>query len=323
MSQAVLLFAGQGAQRVGMGGDLAAASPRARALFERADEALGFGLSRVMFEGPDEELTRTSRCQPALFVHGLACLELLRERCPGLTPVAAAGLSLGEFTAHAAAGSFGFEDGLRLVARRGELMEEACRATRGAMAAMIGGAEADVVRLAAACGVDVANFNAPGQIVLSGPVDGIEAAVAMAKDFGVRRAVTLHVAGGYHSRLMTAARERLAGELAAVPIVPPTLPVICNVDAREVSRPDEIRDTLARQVTGAVRWTDTIRLLRERGHTTFVELGPGKVLSGLVAKIDREATVHSVDDLASLKALAPHLDPGMKTTDCADCTDVE
>lgn len=310
MSEAVLMFSGQGAQRVGMGKDLAAASPRARELCERADSVLGFALSRVMFEGPDEELTRTSRCQPALFLHGLMCLDLLRERCPGLRPVAAAGLSLGEFTAHAAAGTFGFDDGLRLVARRGAFMEEACQATRGAMAAMIGGEEAEVVRLAAACGVDVANFNAPGQIVLSGPVDGIEAAVARAKEFGVRKAVVLNVAGGYHSRLMAAAQERLVGELAAVAIAMPTLPVVCNVDAREVSEPGEIRATLARQVTGSVRWTDSIRLLRSRGHRRFLELGPGKVLSNLVGKIDREASVLAVEDLASLEAAAAAMGEG-------------
>jgi [acyl-carrier-protein] S-malonyltransferase len=245
-----------------------------------------------------------------LFLHGLMCLDLLRERCPGLRPVAAAGLSLGEFTAHAAAGTIGFDDGLRLVARRGAFMEEACQATRGAMAAMIGGDEAEVVRLAAACGVDVANFNAPGQIVLSGTVEGIEAAVARAKDFGVRKAVALNVAGGYHSRLMAVAQERLIDELAAVAITTPKLPVVCNVDAREVSEPGEIRATLARQVTGSVRWTDSIRLLRARGHTNFLELGPGKVLSGLVGKIDREASVLAVEDLASLEAAAAALGEG-------------
>jgi [acyl-carrier-protein] S-malonyltransferase len=307
MSAVILLFAGQGAQKVGMGKDFVAASPRARELCGRADEVLGFALSDVMVDGPDDELTRTSRCQPALFLHGLMCLELLRERCPGLESVATAGLSLGEFTAHAAAGTFGFDDGLRLVARRGEFMEEACAATRGAMAAMIGGEEAEVVRLAADCGVDVANYNAPGQIVLSGAADGIAAALAKAREFGIRRAVALNVAGAYHSRLMAGAQEKLAAELARVRLDRPRMPVVCNVDAREVADPAEIRASLARQVTGSVRWTDSIRRLRQRGQATFLELGPGRVLSGLIGKIDRDATVHAVEDLASLEAAAAAL----------------
>jgi [acyl-carrier-protein] S-malonyltransferase len=177
MSDVVLLFSGQGAQKVGMGKDFHEASETARGLFKKADEALGFSLSQVMFEGPDEELTRTSRCQPALYLHGLVALALLKERVGGLNPVAAAGLSLGEFTAHAAAGTFTFEDGLKIVARRGLFMEEACQATQGSMAALIGGEEDAVKALATECDVDVANFNAPGQIVLSGTVAGIDAAV--------------------------------------------------------------------------------------------------------------------------------------------------
>ena len=307
MSRVVLLFAGQGAQKVGMGKDLAEASPKAREMVERADEALGFALSEVMFEGPEEELTRTSRCQPALYLHGLMCLEVLRERCPGLEPVAAAGLSLGEFTAHAAAGTFGFEEGLRLVAKRGAFMEEACEETRGAMAAMIGGDEEIVTRLAAECGVDVANFNSPGQIVISGAAEGIKQATAKAKEFGIRRAIPLKVAGAYHSRLMASAREKLAAELAQVEISEPRFPVVCNVDAKVVASPGEIRSSLERQVTGSVRWVDSIRLLREQGHETFLELGPGKVLAGLVAKIDRAAKVVTLEDLAGIEAVAAEL----------------
>jgi [acyl-carrier-protein] S-malonyltransferase len=255
-----------------------------------------------MFDGPDEELTKTSRCQPALYLHGLMALALIRERLPNLVPVAAAGLSLGEFTAHAAAGTFSFEDGLRLVARRGEFMEAACLATEGAMAALIGGEESQVRALAAAADVDVANLNAPGQIVLSGTASGIDAAIAQAKDFGIRRAIKLNVAGAYHSRLMQSAQDQLAAELATVSFQSPALPVVCNFGACLVSDAAEIRSMLENQVTGSVRWTESIQLLIARGHRTFLELGPGKVIAGLVSKIDKEVTVHSVEDLASLEA---------------------
>jgi len=287
-----------------MGRDLVEASPKAREMCDRADEVLGFALSKVMFEGPEEELTRTSRCQPALFLHGLMCLELLRERCPGLDPVAAAGLSLGEFTAHVAAGTLSFESGLQLVAKRGAFMEEACNATGGAMAAMIGGDAEVVARLAGECGVDVANFNAPGQIVISGDAAGIKEAVAKAKEAGIRRAIPLKVAGAYHSRLMDSAREKLAAELKQVDFAAPRFPVVCNVDAKEVATAEEIRSSLERQVTGSVRWVDSIRLLRGQGHGEFLELGPGKVLAGLIAKIDRDAKVLPIEDLAGVEAAA-------------------
>jgi [acyl-carrier-protein] S-malonyltransferase len=301
MSDVVILFSGQGAQKVGMGKDWAEHSATARGMVRRADEVLGYGLSEVMFEGPEDELTRTSRCQPALYLHGLMGLALLRERLPNLRPVAAAGLSLGEFTAHAAAGTFSFEDGMKLVSRRGTFMEEACEATTGAMAALIGGDEAQVRALAESAGVDVANLNAPGQIVLSGAVAGIDDAVARAKDFGIRRAIKLNVAGAYHSRLMQSAQDQLAAELVGVSMETPGIPVVCNFEARAVSEAGEIRSMLERQVTGSVRWTESIQALIGMGHRTFVELGPGKVIAGLVGKIDKDATVHSIEDLASLE----------------------
>ena len=302
MSQIVLLFSGQGAQKVGMGKDWVESSATARSMAVQADQALGFSISDIMFDGPDEELTKTSRCQPALYLHGLMALALIRERLPNFVPVAAAGLSLGEFTAHAAAGTFSFEDGLRLVARRGAFMEEACLATEGAMAALIGGEESQVRALAKAADVDVANLNAPGQIVLSGSAAGIDSAIAQAKDFGIRRAIKLNVAGAYHSRLMQSAQDQLAAELATVSFHPPALPVVCNFGASLVSDAAEIRNMLENQVTGSVRWTESIQLLIARGHRTFLELGPGKVIAGLVSKIDKEVTVHSVEDLASLEA---------------------
>ncbi len=302
MMDVVLLFSGQGAQRPGMCLDWFASSKTARSMMAKADRVMDFRLSEVMFDGPDEELTRTSRCQPALYVHGLVGLALLKERLPDLNPVAAAGLSLGEFTAHAAAGTFSYEEGLRLVARRGAFMEEACEATKGSMAAMIGGDEDAVRKLAEDCDVDVANYNAPGQIVLSGSGEGIDAAVEKAKEAGVRRALKLNVAGAYHSRLMRSAQDKLAVELESASIVAPSIPVVCNYGAAEVAEAGEIRSMLEKQVTGSVRWTESIRLLRAMGHTKFLELGPGKVLAGLVAKIDKDAVVLSIDDMASLEA---------------------
>lgn len=302
MSKIVLLFSGQGAQKVGMGKDFAENSALARSIVHQADESLGYSISEIMFEGPDEELTKTSRCQPALYLHGMIALALLKKRLPNFEPIAAAGLSLGEFTAHAAAGTFSFEDGLRLVARRGEFMEEACLATQGAMAALIGGDEEQVRALAKATDVDVANLNAPGQIVLSGTVSGIDSAVSQAKEFGIRKAIKLNVAGAYHSRLMRSAQDKLADELSGVAMNSPSIPVVCNFGACTVSDPAKIQEMLEKQVTGSVRWTESIQTLIAMGHRTFLELGPGKVLAGLVGKIDNDAIVYSVEDLASLES---------------------
>ena len=273
----------------------------------KADATLGYALSQVMFEGPMEELTRTSRCQPALYTHGLALWEVLKARVPDLEVVACAGLSLGEFTAHAAAGTFSFETGLNLVFRRGAFMEEACEATRGAMVAMLGGEEAAIRELAAECEVDVANLNAPGQIVLSGSVEGIEAAAAKAKDKGIKRAIVLPVAGAYHSRLMAAAQAKLATELAGAAMVSPRVPVVSNFEAAVVSDPEAIRGALTSQVTGSVRWVESMQLLIAQGHTLFIELGPDATLAGLMGKIDKSVKVISIKDAASLEAAVGEL----------------
>jgi [acyl-carrier-protein] S-malonyltransferase len=304
----VLLFSGQGAQKVGMGQDLAENFPKAKAVFDRANEILGFDLSQVMFEGPIEELTRTSRCQPALYAHGLAIWEVLKDRVPDLNIAACVGLSLGEFTAHAAAGTFDFETGLKLVFQRGSFMEEACAETQGGMAAMIGGEESSVRELAAACDVDVANLNAPGQIVLSGSTAGIKAAVAQAKGKGIRKAVELQVAGAYHSRLMKSAQDKLAAVLAQTPLNPPQIPVISNFAARAVSDAPDIRETLEKQVTGSVRWSESMQLLISQGQQHFLELGPGGVLSGLMGRIQKGTPVFAIEDAESLEEAIAELD---------------
>lgn len=296
----VLLFSGQGAQKVGMGKDLAETYPSVKALFDEADAALGFDLTQVMFEGPVEELTRTSRCQPALFTHGLAVWKVLQERIPGLEVSATAGLSLGEFTAHAAAGTFDFATGLNLVFQRGKFMEEACEETKGGMAAMIGGTEEAVRELAAECDVDVANLNAPGQIVLSGSVEGIARAAEGAKAKGIVKAVILQVAGAYHSRLMKSAQEKLASEMARIDIKTSSVPVYCNYEARPVSGPDDVREMLTRQVTGSVRWAESLSKLIAEGNNLFLECGLLGQIAGMMKRIDKTVKVLSIEDVPSL-----------------------
>ncbi len=302
-----LLFAGQGAQAVGMGQDLAAEFVEAADLFRRADEVLGRKLSEIAWHGPIEELTRTSNCQPALYVYGLACLSVLRD-IAGMFPVtAAAGLSLGEWTAHAAAGTFSFEDGLRLVEQRGRFMEAACEATSGAMAAMIGTDESAVRALASATDVDVANLNAPGQIVISGERAKVEMAVGLAKEHGIRRATLLNVAGAYHSRLMETAYQQVGEALLQVVLQKPEFPVISNVTGAQVESADEIRETLQEQVTATVRWTDCMEKMLAMGCDLFLELGPGGVLAGLLQRTRKGTEVISVTNAESLQACVERL----------------
>ncbi len=311
MKKTALIFSGQGAQTVGMGKDLAAEYPSAAALFARADAILGYSLSLIAFEGPAEDLTKTSVCQPALYVHGLACLEVLKEKLPGLDFQATAGLSLGEFTAHAAAGTFDFETGLRLVDKRGRAMQEACEASQGGMAAIIGGEEDRVRELAAVADVDVANINAPGQIVLSGEASKIVVAIALAKEYSARKAVELSVAGAFHSRLMEPAYQTLSAALAETPMHLPRVPVVCNVDAISVSDASTIRRTLADQVTGSVCWSQSIEYLIDHLHIEqFIELGPGGVLAGLVGRIRKGTPVISISNSATLNEAVAALSVG-------------
>lgn len=302
MHKTALLFAGQGAQVVGMGRDLAEAFPTAAALFRRADEALGHGLSAVCFTGPESELTRTENAQPGIYLTSWVVLELLKEAVPGLTFDATAGLSLGEFTALAAAGAMSFEDGLRVVRMRGRFMQEACDATRGAMAAVIGLDEAPTREVCAEAGVTLANLNCPGQIVISGDSDRIPAAVELAKAKGARKAIPLPVAGAYHSPLMASAQPKLADALATVTWAEPRVPVVSNVTGRPHGAASSIPRVLVEQVTSSVRWEESMRWLLGQGFTRFIELGPGAALTGFMKRIDKSATVLSVSDAASLAA---------------------
>ncbi len=302
-----LLFAGQGAQCVGMGRDLAEHFPVAADLFGQADEILGRNLSNIAWNGPIEELTKTSNCQPALYVHALAALAILREIAGDFPVAGAAGLSLGEITAHAAGGTFDFGTGLKLVQRRAEFMDQACAATLGGMAAMIGGLENDVRQLAADEDVDIANVNAPDQIVISGELAKVEAAVGVAKEYGIRRAMMLNVAGAYHSRLMESAYEKLGAVLQDVPIESPRFPVISNVTGMEVTTPAEIRRTLQDQVTGTVRWFDCLKRLIDLGCNYFIELGPGSVLAALLRRARKEVDVISVGAVESVRECAARM----------------
>jgi [acyl-carrier-protein] S-malonyltransferase len=301
-----LLFSGQGAQQVGMGKDFSQQYASAANLFSEADRRLERSISQVAFTGPIEELTKTANCQVALYVHGIVLLEVLREELGKFTFQAAAGLSLGEFTAHTAAGSFDFGTGLQLVDARSRLMEEACLSTEGTMAAFVGGEETAVREVAQAADVDVANLNSPGQIVLSGATENIQRAISLAKEKGIRRAVPLNVAGAFHSRLMASARTQLIPFLESAAIKSPDSVVIANVTAAPVKAPADVRQTLADQVTGSVRWVETINYLLDNvGCNLLIELGPGQVLAGLVGRIRKGTEVISVENLTTLRDALP------------------
>ena len=304
MTKTALLFAGQGAQSVGMGRELSAHSANARGWFERANAALGYDLAAVCFEGPESELMKTEHAQPGIFLVGWVALQALLERSPGLRYEAAAGLSLGEFTALTAAGALSFEDGLRIVRQRGRLMQEACEQTQGAMAAVIGLDEAATRAVCAEAGVVLANLNCPGQIVISGRADRMNSACELARARGARKAIPLPVAGAYHSPLMAGAQAPLRAALRSVTLASPRVPVISNVTAQPHGTVSELEDRLVDQVTASVRWEDSMRSLLALGFTRFIELGPGTALSGFLKRIEKGAQILNVADPASLEATA-------------------
>jgi [acyl-carrier-protein] S-malonyltransferase len=306
MTRAVI-FAGQGAQTVGMGRDLAAADAGIRALYERADAVLGYALSTLCFEGPEEELTRTSRCQPAIFVTSMACLAALEACVPGLEWAAAGGLSLGEWTALHRAGVLGFEDTVRVLEARGRFMEDACAARAGGMLSVIGLTPEALDPICREAGVEIANLNSPGQTVLSGPREGIAVAERLAVEAGAKRVVLLNVAGAYHSSLMAPAAEQLNAFLQDVDLAPAHMPVASNATGGPHGDADAIRDAMVRQVTGTVRWVEDVQWLKSTGVQACVECGPGKVLSGLIKRIDRTLVLHDISDAATLEKAAAAL----------------
>jgi len=303
MLNIAFLFPGQGAQYVGMGRDFYEACEASRAVIDEADAILGSGLKEVMFNGPGEKLTETAYAQPAIFATSMAALAALKERRPEIKPVYAAGLSLGEYSALCACGALSVGDTVRLIERRGAFMQEAAALKKGAMAAVIG-LEPEKIR--AVCDetkAEVANFNAPDQTVITGEAAGVEAACAKLTERGAKRVVPLSVSGAFHSSLMRPAAEKFQEVLARVEISGARVPLVGNVDAGPLTSPDEIRAELAGQITSPVQWVRTIEFLAAQGVETLYEIGPGKVLKGLVRRINRDlavVNVGSVEDLAAV-----------------------
>ncbi|MEK8213531.1 MULTISPECIES: ACP S-malonyltransferase [unclassified Paenibacillus] len=306
MGKIAFVFPGQGAQAVGMGKDVYDALPDSRAVFEKGDEVLGFPLSKLVFEGPDSELKQTVNTQPALVTTSVAYLEALNKH--GLKPDYVAGHSLGEYSALVASGVLSYEDAVSLVRLRGRFMEEAVPGGQGAMAAVLG---AEREALAELCNnisaegnpVELANVNCPGQIVVSGSLEGVNAVVQRVKEAGGKRAIPLEVSGPFHSSLMKEAAERLAAELKGVNFNAPSVPVIANVTASPVTDPEEIRRLLVRQVFSPVLWQDSIEWLIAAGVDTFVEIGSGSVLAGLIRKIDKNVKVININSLESIQTV--------------------
>lgn len=288
------VFPGQGSQRVGMGQELAAANADIAALYEQADAVLGFALSDIIFNGPDDALQQTPVQQPAILLTSIAYLLALKTR--GLLPDAdyVAGHSLGEYSALVASGALSLEDGLQLVRKRGELMQQH---GAGAMAAILGMDSASVAAVASDAGVDVANYNAPDQTTISGTHDAVEKAMTLAKERGAKRAILLPVSAAFHSTLMKGAEEGMLPYLMAVPMVPPDVPMVGNVDAAILAETDDVRQELIHQICGSVRWVDVVRTLSSEGVTHFIEIGPGKVLAGLLARCAPDATIETAEKL--------------------------
>ncbi len=307
--QLAFLFPGQGSQSVGMGKNLAEHHPIAKHTFDEADEALGMKLSQICFEGPEDQLRLTENTQPAILTVSIAAWRVLNEK--GIKPAFVAGHSLGEYSAHVAVGTLSFADAVRVVRNRGKYMQEAVPVGTGAMAAIIGMSVDAVVTLCAeAAQGDVcepANINSPEQIVISGHAAAIERAVKLADERGAKRAKILPVSAPFHCSLMKPAQDRLAADLNALNFSSPQMPVIANVYAQPVEDAVSSREALIRQVTGAVKWSECVQVLISRGVQTFVEVGPGKVLSGLMRQIDRTKKAVNVEDEASLQKTLEYL----------------
>ena len=310
MSKTAFVFPGQGSQYVGMGKDLYDLFPEAREVYDKADAMLRMPLSKLCFEGPEEDLHLTSNTQPALFTTSIACLRLLEKH--GIRPDVAAGHSIGEYAALVAAGAISFEEALPLVRLRGESMQEAGRRYPGTMIAIIGLSTEDILTACAHASdlgiVEVANYNSPGQVVISGEVKAVEAAAKYAEEAGARKVIPLNVSGAFHSPLMGSAAVRLAVELNHCKFENAAIPVVANAIADYVERPSAIRDALERQVAGSVRWDESITRMANDGVSLFVEVGPGKVLSGLIKRTVESAEVRNMGDAASLKELLVNIE---------------
>jgi len=299
------LFAGQGSQYVGMGKDLYESFPESKTVFDKADEILGFPLTKLLFDGPQQELTQTVNCQPAILTMSIACWEAFKSSAGSrlLSVSYVAGLSLGEYSALVAAGAISFEDAVYLVRRRGEFMEEEALKKPGKMLFIIGLDKACVGQICVETNTEIANLNCPGQIVISGGAAEIEKAQKQAKERGAKMAVTLDVSGAFHSSFMKEVTYKLAKELQRIKINKPGVPVICNVTGKQAGSPDEIKDNLIKQVASSVLWEDSMRFILSKGVLNFVEFGPGKVLKGLMRRIDASAQVMAIEKKEDILAL--------------------
>lgn len=299
------IFPGQGAQYVGMGKELYQSSKIARDILDRAEKLLGFEIKRICFEGPEESLKPTIVCQPAIFTLSIACLQvfLSHAKSKNISAKFAAGLSLGEYSALVAAGAIFFDEAIALVKQRAEFMEEESRKHPGKMAAIIGMDTEKVLKIAEGVGAEVANLNAPGQVVISGPASNVEKAKELALKEGAKAAVLLEVSGAFHSSLMKGAALRFSEVLKSVKLSIPQFPVISNVTALPETQPEQICQNLAQQVTSSVRWEDSIRHIVSRGVTTFLEIGPGKVLKGIIRRIDPSLIVYNIEKPSDLELL--------------------
>jgi len=294
MVEVAYIFPGQGAQFVGMGKALYDEHDIAKKTFNHANEILGFDLAKLCFEGPAEELMLTKNCQVAIMVASIAALRVMLLEPSEFTPQVALGLSLGEYSALVAAESLSFSDAVKLVRLRGEYMEEASKKMPGKMVSIIGLGVEDTQTLCEASGAEIANLNCPGQVVASGTIDKIESLTELAKEKGAKRVIPLDVSGAFHSSLMAEASHRLAEALKETVILPPKLPVISNITAYSQDNPEQIKQNLIDQVSSTTRWEESIRHVAERGIKTFLEIGPGTVLKGLLKRIDSELTCHNI-----------------------------